>query len=208
MILIIINKYLSEKELSLIFNLLKHPLRRGILKQLSKSPQAYSQILKNLNIPESSILNYHLREMDDLLIKKDVNGKYILNEIGEICLQLILRVKEKEDIRSFNKLQLLIENLKSIIFLFQIIFLPLVVFLALELYLLNIIDFGSILGMFTSGAIFSIVISTGFFKVRKESENIWVDKFGKKEKFGTFSILFTIWTLTQTIVSLLFYYFN
>ena len=208
MILIIINKYLSEKDLSQIFNLLKHPLRRGILKQLSTGPKAYSQILKNLNIPESSILNYHLREMDDLLIKKDVNGKYILNEIGEICLQLILRVKEKEDIHSFNKLQLVIENLKSTIILFQIVFLPLVVILALELYLLNIIDFGSILGMFTSGAIFSIVISTGVFKVRKESESIWVGKFGKKEKFGTFSILFTIWILTQTIVSLLFYYFN
>ena len=208
MILIIINKYLSEKELSQIFNLLKHPLRRGILKQLSKSPQAYSQILKNLNIPESSILNYHLREMDDLLIKKDVNGKYIINEIGEICLQLILRVKEKEDIHSFNKFQLVIENLKSIIFLFQIIFLPLVVFLALELYLLNIINFRSIIGMFAYGAIFSIVISTGVFKVRKESESISVGKFGKKEKFGTFSLLFTICILTQTIVSLLFYYFN
>ena len=208
MILIIINKYLSEKELSQIFNLLKHPLRRGILKQLSKSPQAYSQILKNLNIPESSILNYHLREMDDLLIKKNANGKYILNEIGEICLQLILRVKEKEDIHSLNKLQIVVEKLKSTIFVIQIVFLPLIVFLALELYLLNIIDFGSILGTFTSGAIFSIVISTGVFKVRKESESIWVGKFGKKEKFGTFSILFTIWILTQIIVSLLFYYFN
>jgi len=207
-ILIVINKYLSEKELSQIFNLLKHPMRRGILKQLSKSPQTYSQILKNLNIPESSLLNYHLREMDDLLIKKDVDGKYILNEIGEICLQLILRVKEKEDIHSFNKLQLVVENLKSTIFLFQIVFLPLVVFLALELFLLNIIDFGSILGMFTYGAIFSIVISTGVFKVRKESESTWVGKFGKKEKFGTFSMLFTICILTQIIVSLLFYYFN
>ncbi len=208
MILIVINKYLSEKELSQIFNLLKHPMRRGILKQLSKSPQTYSQILKNLNIPESSLLNYHLREMNDLLIKKDVDGKYILNEIGEICLQLILRVKEKEDIHSFNKLQIAIANLKSTIFLFQIIFLPLVVFLALELYLLNIIDFGSILGMFTYSAIFSIGISTGVFKVRKESESIWVGKFGKKEKFGTFSMLFTICILTQIIVSLLFYYFN
>jgi len=207
-ILIIINKSLSEKELSQIFNLLKHPLRRGILKQLSKSPQAYSQILKNLNIQESSILNYHLREMGDLLIKKDVDGKYILNEIGEICLQLILRVKEKEDIHSFNKFQLVIENLKSIIFLFQIVFLPLVVILALELYLLNIINFGTILGIFTSGAIFSIVMSTGVLIQKKESESRSVGKFEKKEKFGMFSVLFTIWILAQTIVSLLFHYFN
>ena len=61
-IILINNKQLSEKELTQIFKLLKHPLRRAILKQLSKSPRAYSQILKNLNIQESSILNYHLRQ--------------------------------------------------------------------------------------------------------------------------------------------------
>lgn len=206
--MIITNKILSEKELSQIFNLLKHPLRRGILKQLSESPQAYSQILKNLNIPESSILNYHLREMDDLLIKKDVNGKYILTEIGEICLQLVLKVKEKEDIHRFNKLQLVVERLKLTIYFIQIVFLPLVVILALELYLLNIINFGTILGIFTSGAIFSTVTSISIFKVNKEFESISISKFEKKEKFGTFSMLFNIGTLTQIIVSLLFYYFN
>jgi len=40
------------------------------------------------------------------VIKKDVNGKYELNEVGKICLQLVLKVKENEDIRRFNKLQL------------------------------------------------------------------------------------------------------
>jgi len=114
-IILINNKQLSEKELTQIFNLLKHPLRRAILKQLSKSPRAYSQILKNLNIQESSILNYHLREMADLMIKKDVNGKYELNEVGKICLQLILKVKENEDIHRFNKLQLVLgQNLLAI----------------------------------------------------------------------------------------------
>jgi len=198
-ILIIINKYLSEKDLSQIFNLLKHPLRRGILKQISKSPQAYSQILKNLNIPESSILNYHLREMDDLLIKKDVDGKYILNEIGEICLQLILKVKEKEDIHSFNKLQLVVEKLKSTLFLIQIGFLPLIIILALELYLLSIIDFGSILGMFTSGVIFSTISGASIIAINKKSDS----KLERKELLGTYSINFAIWILIYTILSLL-----
>jgi len=201
--MIVKNKYLSEKELSQIFNLLKHPLRRGILKQLSKSPQTYSQILKTLNIPESSILNYHLREMGDLLIKKDVNGKYTLNEIGEICLQLVLKVKEKEDIHRFNKLQLMVERLKSTIYFIQIVFLPLVVILALELFFLNIIDLGSILGIFTYNLIFSIVLSTASFKVNKKLEIVSISKFKKKEKFGTFSMLFNIGTLVQIIVSLL-----
>ena len=197
--MIILNKELSEKELSQIFNLLKHPLRRGILKQLSKSPQAYSQILKNLNIQESSILNYHLREMDDLLIKKDVNGKYKLNEVGEICLQLVLKVKEKEDIHRFNKLQLMLVKLKSTIFLIQIAFLLLVTILVLELYLLNVIDLSSIVEIFASGTIFSTIFSAVVFISFRE----FGCNFEKKDKLGTFSILFTTWILIRTILELL-----
>jgi len=198
-ILIIINKYLSEKDLSQIFNLLKHPLRRGILKQLSNGPKAYSQILKNLNIPESSILNYHLREMDDLLIKKDVNGKYILNEIGEICLQLIVKVKEKEDIHSFNKLQIVVEKLKLTLFYIQIAFLPLVVILALELYLLNIFDFGTILIIFSMGVIWSTISGAGVIAISKQSNS----KLEKKELLGTYSINFAICILIYTIIKLI-----
>jgi len=202
-IIIIKNKQLSEKDLTQIFNLLKHPLRRAILKQLSKSPRAYSQILKNLNIQESSILNYHLREMDDLMIKKDVNGKYELNEVGKICLQLVLKVKEKEDIHRFNKLQLVVAYLKSAIYCIQITFSVLVIILVLELYLLNIIYFSSILEIFASGAIFSILISTSVFIIFEKSESSGINKLEKKEKLGTYSILFTIYILVRTILELL-----
>jgi hypothetical protein len=198
-IITITNKQLSEKELSQIFNVVKHPLRRGILKLLSNGPLSYTTILKSLEIPESSILNYHLREMDDLLINKDVNGKYLLNDIGEICVQLILRVKEKEDIHSINKLQLAVEKLKSTLFLIQIVFLPLLVILALELYLLNIINFGSILEIFTSSVIFSTIFGASFIVINKELGII----LEKKEKIGNYSILFTIWILVQTIFTLI-----
>ena len=202
-IIIINNKQLSEKELTQIFNLLKHPLRRAILKQLSTSPRAYSQILKNLNIQESSILNYHLREMADLMIKKDVNGKYELNEVGKICLQLVLKVKEKEDIHRFNKLQLVVAQLKRTINFIQITFSVLVIILVLELYLLNFIYFSSILEIFASGAIFSIVLSTSVFIIFEKSESNGINKLEKKEKLGTYFILFTIWILVQTILTLL-----
>lgn len=201
--IIIENKQLSEKELTQIFNLLKHPLRRAILKQLSKSPRAYSQILKNLNIQESSILNYHLREMDDLMIKKDVNGKYELNEVGKICLQLVLKVKEKDDIHRFNKLQLVVAQLKSTINFIQITFSVLVIILVLELYLLNIIDFSSFLFMFALGAVFSIVLSNGVFKVIEKSESNEINKLEKKEKLGMYFRSFTINILVFTIVTLL-----
>ncbi len=196
------NKQLSEKELTQIFNLLKHPLRRAILKHLSKSPRAYSQILKNLNIQESSILNYHLREMDDLMINKDVNGKYELNEVGKICLQLVLKVKEKEDIHRFDKLQIMVAYLKSAIYCIQITFSVLVIIIVLELYLLNIIYFSSILMIFTSGAVFSIVVSTGVFIINEKSESNEINKLKKKEKLGTYSTIFTIWILVQTILTL------
>ncbi len=203
-IIIIKNKKLSEKELTQIFNLLKHPLRRAILKQLSKSPRAYSQILKNLNIQESSVLNYHLREMGDLMIKKDVNGKYELNEVGKICLQLVLKVKEKEDIHKFNKLQLVVATLKRSINFIIITFSVLVIILVLELYLLNIIYFSSILEIFASGAIFSILMSTSVFMIFEKSESSGINKLEKKEKLGTYSILFTICILFRTILELLF----
>jgi len=197
-IIIIENKQLSEKELTQIFNLLKHPLRRAILKQLSKSPRAYSQILKNLNIQESSILNYHLREMDDLMIKKDVNGKYELNEVGKICLQLVLKVKEKDDIHRFNKLQLEVAQLKKAINFIQITFSALVIILVLELYLLNIIYFSSILIILASGAIFS----TGLFIINEKSMRNEINKLEKNEKLGAYSAIFTIWILVYTILTL------
>ena len=202
-IIIINNKQLSEKELTQIFKLLKHPLRRAILKQLSKSPRAYSQILKNLNIQESSILNYHLREMDDLMIKKDVNGKYELNEVGKICLQLVLKVKENEDIHRFNKLQLVVAKLKLTINFIQITFSVLVIILVLELYLLNIIDFSSFLFTLALGAVFSIVLSNGVFKVIEKSESNEINKLEKKEKLGMYFRSFTINILVFTIVTLL-----
>ena len=202
-IITITNKQLSEKELSQIFNVVKHPLRRGILKLLSNGPQSYTTILKSLEIPESSILNYHLREMDDLLINKDVNGKYLLNDIGEICVQLILRVKEKEDIHSINKLQLAVEKLKSTINFIQLTFSVLVIILVLELYLLNIIDFSSFLFMFALGAVFSIILSNGVFKVIEKYESNESNKLEKKEKLGMYFRSFTINILVFTIVILL-----
>ena len=196
------NKQLSEKELSKFFTLIKHPLRRGILKLLSESPQSYTMILKSLEIPESSILNYHLREMENLLIKKNSSGKYELNEIGNICLQLVLKVEEKEDIPGFNKLQLVVAQLKRAVNFITITLSALLIVLVLELFLLNIIYLSSIIEIFASGAIFSIILSTSIFIIFQKSETIGINKLEKWEKLGTYSTLFTIWILIQTILTL------
>ncbi len=203
MIIIIKNTFLSENDLTQIFNLLKHPLRRAILKQLSKNPLTYSQILKNLNIKESSILNYHLREMGDLLINKDDNGKYELNEVGKICLQLVLKVKEKEEILKINKLQNLVEKLKSAMYMIQITFSILLIILVVEVYLLTILSFSTILGILSSSVIFSIIFSTTIFIIIEKSGSKEINKLEKKEKFGIYFTLFTISILIQTILTLL-----
>ena len=203
MIKIINNENLTEKELTQIFNLLKHPLRRAILKHLSDGPRAYSQILKNLNIQESSVLNYHLREMGSLLIIKDVNGKYELNEAGRICLQLVIKVKEKEDIHRFNKIQMWATGIKKTLFFIQMLFSVLIIILVLELFLLDFIDFSSILWMFIPNAVWDVLLTRAVFIVIEKSERNEINKIEKKEKLGMFSFLFSISILLQIILRLL-----
>jgi len=116
-----LSEVLSEEDLSRIFDILKHPLRREIIRQLSNKPQTYTQILKKLNVKESSFLNYHLRKMESLLIRKS-NGKYELNEVGAICSQLVLRVKENVNISRFKNLQQMVMHLRLTMNTLQIVF--------------------------------------------------------------------------------------
>lgn len=200
---IINNENLTEKELTQIFNLLKHPLRRAILKYLSDGPRAYSQILKIFNIQESSVLNYHLREMGDLLIIKDVNGKYELNEAGRICLQLVIKVKEKEDIHRFNKIEMWAAGIKKTLIFIQMLFSVLIIILVLELFLLNFIDLSSILWMFIPNAVWDFLLTKAVFTVYEKSGRNEINKIEKKEKLGMFSFLFSISILLQIILRLL-----
>ena len=191
---------LSEKELSRIFNLLKHPLRREILRRLSKNSQTYSQLLRKLNVKESSFLNYHLRKMDGLLIEKNDDGKYKLSEIGEICSQLALKIKEKEDIDRFDKFRQLVENLKLTVLGTQIILFLLVIVLLSELTALNVVNTRSTIRYFAGGIAFSSVLL--FFigrKYRREAE-----EFESKEKIGVFLLILTIYILVQTIIQIAF----
>jgi len=195
-----LTKQLSEKELSRTFNLLKHPLRREILRQLSENSQTYSQLLRKLNVKESSFLNYHLRKMDGLLIEKDDDGKYKLSEIGEICSQLVLKIKEREDIDRFGKFQQLVENLRLTALGTQIILFLLVIVLLSELTALNVVDTWSTIRYFSGGITFSSVLL--FFisrKYRREAE-----EFESKEKIGVFLLILTIYIPVQTIIQIAF----
>ena len=88
---------------SSIFNALKHPIRRRILRILKEKPATYTEILNQLNI-DNGLLNYHLENMKDLLTKNE-KGRYDLSEFGRAAINLTNRIEEPT--REARKLTLL-----------------------------------------------------------------------------------------------------
>ena len=80
-----------------IYNALKHPLRRKILRILNNGKTSYTEIQTKLNI-DNGLLNYHLDNMRDLLAKDDA-GIYSLSESGQGAVTLITRVEDTDSHR-------------------------------------------------------------------------------------------------------------
>jgi DNA-binding transcriptional ArsR family regulator len=83
---------LDEEPYSGIFNSLKHPVRRKILRMLSEKPNSFSEILESLGV-SSSYLTYHLESLGQLVSKTD-DGKYKLSNFGEAAVGTMSRVEE------------------------------------------------------------------------------------------------------------------
>jgi len=84
----------EEDTYSTVFSVLKHPVRRRIVRMLRAKPHTYTEILKALNV-ETGYLNYHLESMREL-ITKDAQGRYSLSVFGEAAANLITRVEEPD----------------------------------------------------------------------------------------------------------------
>jgi hypothetical protein len=82
----------EEDTYSTLFSVLKHPIRRRIIRMLYNKPHAYMEILSVLNV-ETGFLNYHLDSMREL-VKKDERRRYSLSIFGEAAVGLISRVEE------------------------------------------------------------------------------------------------------------------
>jgi DNA-binding transcriptional ArsR family regulator len=82
---------IEEDTYSSIFQALKHPIRRRILRMLKEHPMTYTEILNELGI-ENGLLNYHLENLLELLAKGE-DDKYRLSEFGEAGLSVIDRVE-------------------------------------------------------------------------------------------------------------------
>jgi DNA-binding transcriptional ArsR family regulator len=95
-----------------IFQALKHPIRRRILRMLKEHPYTYTEILSELGI-DNGLLNYHLENFKDLLTKGD-DERYRLSKFGEAGLSVIDRVETPKE-KTVKTTLLDTSNLQSIV---------------------------------------------------------------------------------------------
>ena len=77
---------LEEDTYDKIFQALKHPIRRRILRELESQPATFTELLKSLGI-DNGLLNYHLNNLNELITKSE-GEKYSLSEDTEIIESL------------------------------------------------------------------------------------------------------------------------
>ena len=106
----------EEDTYSTIFNALKHPIRRRILRIIRDGPSTYAEIQTQLNI-DNGLLNYHLENMRSLLLKEE-NGDYNLSDFGHGATVLLERVEQPVTSRVDTILGLSPLQIKSIIVIF------------------------------------------------------------------------------------------
>jgi uncharacterized RDD family membrane protein YckC len=77
----------DQEDVSKLFTILAHPLRRELLTSLNEEgAQTFTELLTNLKI-DTGTLSFHLRNLK-VFLKKTRTGKYRLNRIGRSALKL------------------------------------------------------------------------------------------------------------------------
>ena len=87
----------KEEIYSTMFNSLKHPARRKILRILSEKPLSFSEILELLGV-SSSNLTYHLESLGEL-VTRDKIGVYRLSTFGLASVSTMKIVEEAPEIQ-------------------------------------------------------------------------------------------------------------
>jgi len=82
----------DEEPYSTIFASLKHPIRRRILRMLSKQPMSFMEMVELLGV-SNSFLTYHLENLGELVGKTE-DGKYKLSSFGEAANATMTRVED------------------------------------------------------------------------------------------------------------------
>jgi hypothetical protein len=82
----------DEEPYSTIFASLKHPIRRRILRMLSKKPMSFMEMIEVLGV-SNSFLTYHLENLGELIGKTE-DGKYKLSSFGEAANATMTKVED------------------------------------------------------------------------------------------------------------------
>jgi DNA-binding transcriptional ArsR family regulator/cell division protein FtsB len=82
----------DEDPYSTIFASLKHPIRRRILRMLSKQSMSFTEMVEVLGV-SSSFLTYHLDNLEELIVKME-DGKYKLSSFGEAAISTMEKVED------------------------------------------------------------------------------------------------------------------
>ena len=76
-------------ELDYLHKILKDKTRRKILLTLNlEEPLSYTDLIGELGFQTTGRLNYHLKQLDDLLAR-DANRRYSLTEKGHLAVRLL-----------------------------------------------------------------------------------------------------------------------
>ena len=89
--------------LASLHKVLKDETRRKITLFLrNKGSLSYTDLMKALGIDSTGKLNYHLKILDNLILKRE-DGQYVLTEKGELALRLMLAYPEDNGQQSGKK---------------------------------------------------------------------------------------------------------
>jgi len=82
----------EEDTYTSIFNALRHPIRRRILRMIEGRPSTYTEVLNGLGI-DNGLLNYHLDSLREL-VTKGGDDRYTLSDYGRATLSLNRRIED------------------------------------------------------------------------------------------------------------------
>lgn len=94
---------LTETKVSNIMSLLGHDLRIDILKLVFLAPRSFSDLLSHLSLESTSKLSFHLNKMNQLVVKRNMDGFYELTEIGLKAYNLVNEFDSDDVIKVHNK---------------------------------------------------------------------------------------------------------
>ena len=90
----------EEDTYTSIFNALRHPIRRRILRMIEGRPSTYTEVLNGLGI-DNGLLNYHLDSLREL-VTKGGDERYTLSDYGRAALSLNRRIEDPPETNRKN----------------------------------------------------------------------------------------------------------